>query len=595
MRVKVVACFAVIVAAVLVCLWTTSFAHESGSGADGGHAAHAALDPWLIAPGGIDGTAHDFDALADDGDPETDEQGCIVCHDGPNWNHEESGQSLGSGGAGYTTSTSTGTSDPQPGDVSLKCLDCHDGTVPVDAFGGDAGTAGEEIQSGDAGYLGIDLKHHHPVGIVYDDSDSGAQMVPRLSENRYGSLPDELLVGPEGARTVECVSCHNQHTHAQANNPDNEPGKYSHVHEWGHFVRLDHLCFHCHERYQSDVVNRKISPYGNADNAHHFPGRTDPYGESRGGVNGDLEFACSHCHDVAGEHPTAPGSPHNSPCVDCHYSWDPDSQDSPADAPTSHHGYGAERHDPLAECAVCHADPGTGQLTGAPFGIYDTPSCGECHADPWSEEALLVFSVDAGGPYEDELGDPTTLTATFVPASAPSEGDTLTASWNLGDGTPTGFPTTITYVDTGGGVMAWDGDLTIDHTFPVGVTNGSVTLADGVSTPVSDTFKVTVTDPAAPTPDSWDVEPVVEDDFEITFSTAAGGVDGVFSSVKDGLSVGFGIEAADTIFWFDMEFTVDSWGVGSTYFGNIDRDEGTMNGVIITAVGGLDTFEAEKN
>ena len=81
-------------------------------------------------------------------------------------------------------------------------------------------------------------------------------------------------------------------------------------------------------------------------------------------------------------------------------------------------------------------------ITGAPFGIYDTPGCNSCHADLWS---LPEFSVDAGGPYEGEVGDTIVLTATFVLPASPSEGDTLTAAWSLGDGTPPGFPETITF------------------------------------------------------------------------------------------------------------------------------------------------------
>ena len=576
---------AAMILAVLAFAGTMGFAHEDGVGDDPnypGHGPHAPLTPDLIPPGTwIVGTAHDFDALVD---VANGEQGCIVCHDGPTWNHATTAQP---GSGGYVTSTTVGTADPQPGAISLKCLDCHDGTVRVDDFGGSAGGLQGEILPTDDGYLGTDLKHHHPVGVVYDDHDAGAQMVPSNQPNHYGTLPSELLVDGK----VECTSCHNQHTQAQENNPDNAPGQYSHVHEWGHFVRLEHLCFYCHERYQSDVdqslpySQRKVSPYATA---HHFPGRGDPWGILRGGANGDQEFACFHCHDVEGDGPYDPGDPHNSPCVECHATWDPIPGSSPsAGSATSHHGFSLERHNPVVEGAVCHPDPDTGLLTGAPYGTYPTPSCGSCHKDVWSTP---VFSVDAGGPYEGEVGDTITLTATFILPATPSDGDTLTASWNLGDGTPPSFPTTITY--TAG---AWDGDLTISHVFPVGTTSGIVTLTDGVNDPVTDSFTVTIIDPAAPTADSWNIDPVTEADFEITFDTAAGGVDGVFTAVKNGTSVAFGIEAVGTIFWFDMEFTTENWGVGSTYFGNINRGAGEMNGIIITSTGDLDTFTGTRN
>jgi len=577
-------CFFTAIAAVaLVGLWATGYAHEDGVGdvSNGGSRIHEAHDPlpdWLLPPGGIQDTEHDFDVLVDDGDPETEEQGCIVCHDGPIWNHEETDQP---DNGGYVSSDTTGTDDPQPAEISLKCLGCHDGTLPIDAFGGAAGTELLKIGSGDGAYLGTDLKHHHPVGIVYDDApDASSHMVPRNGLNRYGSKPNELLVDGK----VECVSCHNQHTHAQENNLENAVGRYSNVHEWGHFIRLDHLCFHCHERYQHDVVDRDVSPFAKS---HHFPQRDDPWGLDRGNDEG-AAIACAFCHDVEGAHPDYPGAPHNSPCVGCHATWDATPGTSPAaGSASSHHGFGAERFDPLAECAVCHADTETGQLTGAAFGIYDTPGCNSCHADMWSQPE---FSVDAGGPYEDEAGDTTTLSASFVLPATPAEGDTLTAAWNMGDGTPPAFPTTITF--TGG---SWNGDLTTSHVFPVGTTEGIVTLANGSDDPVTDTFTVTVTDPAAPTADSWDVDPAAEEDFEITFEKAAGDTEGVFTAIKNGSSVAFGMEAAGTTFWFDMEFTIESWGVGSTYFANINRGNGTMNGIVITAGGGLDTFTAEKN
>lgn len=561
--------------AVVACFWATGFAHEDGVGDVGDHLEHDPLPAWLIPPGGIDGTDHDFDDIVPEG-----EQGCFACHDGPVWNHEMTDQP---DNGGYVTSATVGVPGSQPGPVSLKCLSCHDGTVPIDAFGGSEGTRGGEMDDEEHGYFGTDLKHHHPVGIVYDSHAAGATMTPSDEPNRYGTLPSTFLLNGK----VECVSCHDQHTHAQANNPDNEPGRYSDVHEWGHFVKWDHLCFQCHERYQRDVDQslprslRKVSPYASS---HHFPGRNDPWGISRGGANGLFEFACGYCHNVTGNDPDG-----NSACVKCHATWDPVLGSDPSDGiATSHHGFSVERHSPLDECAVCHADPETGQLVGAQFGAITTPSCGSCHADLWSLP-LPDFSVDAGGPYDGEIGESITLAATFVLSDA-GNGDSVTASWTLGDGTLPTFPTTVTFDGT-----SWSGDLEISHVFPVGDTNGIVTLTNGVDDPVTDTFTVTVVDPAGPTADSWNVDPVAEADFEITFEDTDGIADGVFTAVKAGSGVVFGIETDGVIFWFDLEFGVDDWSVGNTYFGNIDRDAGTMNGISISPDGDIDTFTADEN
>ena len=55
----------------------------------------------------------------------------------------------------------------QPDGVSLLCLSCHDGTVALDAYGGDPGNAGT---IGDQFDLGTDLNNDHPISIVYDSA-----------------------------------------------------------------------------------------------------------------------------------------------------------------------------------------------------------------------------------------------------------------------------------------------------------------------------------------------------------------------------------------------------------------------------------------
>ena len=577
-----------LVAAVAVCFGGLAFAHEDGIGDDPDHPGHGPHDPlpsYLTPAGaGIFGTAHDFEGLAT--------PGCYVCHDGPTWNHELSVVDPATYGRSDTVSFEAAIGDP--GLVSLECLDCHDGTVPVDAFGGDPGTAGDEILPTDDGYLGTNLRHHHPVGISYSD-DSPVQLYPLDGENRYGTINREQFGLDDGM--IECTTCHNQHTNYQANNPDNEPGRYSDVHEWGHFVRLDHLCFQCHQRYQDNLLDRNPVPYkrpgiDTVALGHHFPGRDDPMGFARGTGTDPFEFACNSCHDIDGTGFYAFTGGDNSACTKCHVAFDPQGAGhlSPAN-PASQGHHGGDRSDPFGAgaCDACHADPDTGLLSGAPFGSISTPSCGHCHADVWSDRALVVTVENASG----AIGQLVALQAEVARAASFVEGEELVLTWSFGDGTPVQFPVTATY-----GASGWDGLVSPAHVFPEGVWNGTVTVTDGLNAPVIGTFTVTVGDvlPA----DSWAVDDSGDavPDFDITFEAAVGGAGGVFTAVKDDGSastVAFGIEFGSVIFWIDMDFTVDSWGVGNTYFGNIDRDGGTMGGVVIQADGTVAMFSGSQN
>ncbi len=71
--------------------------------------------------------------------------------------------------------------------------------------------------------------------------------------------------------------------------------------------------------------------------------------------------------------------------------------------------------------------------------------------------------------------------------------------------------------------------------------------------------------------------------------------EGVFTAVKSDGSVAFGIEDGTTIFWIEMIFGADSWDVGNVYFGNIDRDAGLMNGIIIETDGAISLFTGEED
>jgi len=443
-----------------------------------------------------------------------------------------------------------------PTGASRMCLSCHEGNIAVDDFEGTLSDPPSEFIVGNAAF-GKNLKQHHPVSLtfdtalaslqggLYDPSTAASGLTPE------GTIAEDMLEDGQ----MQCTACHDQHDQTKEN----------------YLVKTgDALCFTCHQF---------VAP---TSAAHHIPGRDDPWGLVSG-----TQFNCTMCHGelLQGDN----GTP---ACVTCHSQWDPTdpAQSSPADpdVPPSHHGLDLVDCDPVAECAICHADPVTGQLTGTTFGTHMTPSCGGCHADTWSPPPPPGFSVDANGPYEGELGDTTMLTATFFLPEEPNEGDTLSASWHLGDGTPPPLPISITY--TGG---AWDGDLTFPHVFPVGETTGRVVLANGIDQPVTDTFTVDIVDPNAPVIDRWYVESGAGDVFFITFATY--GDDGVFTAEKDDGSVAFGIETDGVIFWIDMLFTADSWDVGNVYFGNIGRNAGVIRGIVITTMGTTETFTAVED
>lgn len=129
----------------------------------------------------------------------------------------------------------------QPGNVSLACLSCHDGTVAVGMIlnGFYAGSIDPGAHDGATNYaaggfmtggalLDTDLRNDHPVGITYNTADTGL-VAP--TGNNVGTLP--LFPNASSQLQVECGSCHNVH------NPSNVP-----------FLRVANsqstLCLTCH-------------------------------------------------------------------------------------------------------------------------------------------------------------------------------------------------------------------------------------------------------------------------------------------------------------------------------------------------------------
>ncbi len=165
--------------------------------------------------GQITGTGHDFSGDAWN----TTGEICIVCHtphnadpygDGianaPLWNHDADMTTV------YTlySSTTLQAVPGQPAGVSKLCLSCHDGVIALDAFGGAAGTAGNEISG--TGLLDDDLSDDHPVSFTYTAASPADPEIndPTVANARLGGSTIQAVL-LDGGTTMECSSCHDVH------------------------------------------------------------------------------------------------------------------------------------------------------------------------------------------------------------------------------------------------------------------------------------------------------------------------------------------------------------------------------------------------
>ena len=94
-----------------------------------------------------------------------------------------------------------------PGDASLACLSCHDGSIAYDAYTGNATPDGTVMLPGNTAYIGTDLSNDHPVGVTYDIT----------ADTRFQAPTDAILYGASSDQ-VECASCHNPHDQATYGN-----------------------------------------------------------------------------------------------------------------------------------------------------------------------------------------------------------------------------------------------------------------------------------------------------------------------------------------------------------------------------------------
>jgi hypothetical protein len=207
---------------------------------------------------GIEGSAHDFSAYDfTGGDGTSGGQICVVCHTphnvdpfiameapAPLWNHELSFANYNP----YSSPTLQAIVGQPDGSAKL-CLSCHDGTVAIDAFGGELdgtlfiGTTSQEA------LIGTDLSDDHPISFVYDDTLSGADpglYDPATVEVTVGSgtfvktgmISDVMLEDGK----LQCSSCHSVHADFVAADEESEHKllKIS--------MQSSELCLACHNK-----------------------------------------------------------------------------------------------------------------------------------------------------------------------------------------------------------------------------------------------------------------------------------------------------------------------------------------------------------
>jgi predicted CXXCH cytochrome family protein len=144
---------------------------------------------------------------------------CVYCHTphggqtgAPLWN-----RSFGAGPyTMYTSPTIDMVIGATPGDVSLACLSCHDGTIGIDVItnppnssaatsvgstmGGLFPTGANALKN-----LGTDLRNDHPIGVTFSTLDpafNSAASIQAAGLKFYGASADR----------VECATCHNPHS-----------------------------------------------------------------------------------------------------------------------------------------------------------------------------------------------------------------------------------------------------------------------------------------------------------------------------------------------------------------------------------------------
>jgi predicted CXXCH cytochrome family protein len=172
----------------------------------------------------ITGTKHDFTEWGDESGSGYgfSSEACSPCHAPHNadssssismlWNHKITKAKF-TLYASQTLDSAVG----QPTGTSRLCLSCHDGTVAIDAFGGEPGTT----LMADTALISNDLINNHPVSFIYDSAlamNDGGLYDPTSKKSGLGdTIQNDLLSN----NRFECTSCHSPH--------DNSNGKFLRV------------------------------------------------------------------------------------------------------------------------------------------------------------------------------------------------------------------------------------------------------------------------------------------------------------------------------------------------------------------------------
>lgn len=124
------------------------------------------------------------------------------------------------------------TIESTPGDVSLMCLSCHDGSMAYDSLLNNPGVSNKGVMTGRVAIGADGLANDHPISIEYDPSKD-SDFAP-VTNGRVGGLPLFVKSGDTGPATqVECSTCHDAH----------DPGN-------GNYLRMSNassnLCLTCH-------------------------------------------------------------------------------------------------------------------------------------------------------------------------------------------------------------------------------------------------------------------------------------------------------------------------------------------------------------
>lgn len=146
------------------------------------------------------GARHDFSAGTVDA--------CKFCHiphganttmsGAPLWNRDTNTANYN-----FKNTTLRGTTVGAPGDRSLTCLSCHDGSTQMSDLYGSATLAANynAISNTNVNYIGSDLTNDHPVGVAYGGTNKGLNATPSVT----------VIATALGTGNVECATCHEPH------------------------------------------------------------------------------------------------------------------------------------------------------------------------------------------------------------------------------------------------------------------------------------------------------------------------------------------------------------------------------------------------